>query len=330
MTESKAEPWGPLTIGGETVAPGEQARFDLPVALLPTHTQLHIPLTILNGRRAGPRLWVSAAVHGDELNGVEIIARVLDRIGGKLQRGALIAAPIVNVFGFINGSRYLPDRRDLNRSFPGSSRGSVASRMAHIFLTEIVDHCTHGIDLHTAGTDRTNYPQTRGDLHDEETRRFALAFGAPLMVHSSLRDGSLRAAARERGIRVLVYEGGQPLRFDEDAIQVGVRGVLGVMRELGMTGRRRRVAPQPPTLIESSTWVRAKTGGILRLSAKGGQFVAKNQVLGLVSGPFGDEEAIVRAPFDGIVIGFTQNPVVHGGDAVVHLGRAGPLEAEDV
>ena len=329
MIESKAEPWGPLTIGGETIAPGARARFDLPVALLPTRTPLHIPLTVLNGRREGPRLWLSAAIHGDELNGVEIIARVLDRIGETLQRGSIIAAPIVNVFGFMEGMRYLPDRRDLNRSFPGSNRGSLASRVAHIFLTEIVDHCEYGIDLHTAGTDRDNYPQTRGDFHDEETRRFAEAFGAPLMVHSSMRDGSLRAAARKRGIRVLVYEGGQPLRFDEHAIEVGVRGVLGVLRELGMTGRRRRVAPPAQTLIESTSWIRAKSGGVLRLGVRGGQRVTKNQVLGPVADPFGDEEVPVKAPFDGIVIGLATNPVVHGGDAVVHIGRPGTLAPQE-
>ncbi len=323
MTASRAEPGEPIVVGGHRVLPGEHARFELPVALLPTQTPLNFPVTVLNGLRPGPRLWVNAVIHGDELNGVEVIARTLSRIQGPLLRGALIAVPIVNVFGFLQGSRYLPDRRDLNRSFPGSPRGSLASRVAHIFMTEIVERCTHGIDIHTAASERDNYPQTRGDLDDPETRRIAEAFRAPVMAHSALRDGSLRAAARSRGIPVLVYEAGQARRFDEVAVETGARGMMGVLRELGMVGRRQRTNRVAPAHVRGSSWVRARRGGIVRLFVRPGEWVEKQQLLGTVADPFGEEQRALRAPFAGIVIGVDRNPVVHGGDAVVHVGRLG-------
>ena len=305
------------------MAPGQRERFDLPVALLPTHTALHIPLAVVNGLRPGPRLWLSGAVHGDELNGVEIIRRVLDGLDRPLRRGTLVAVPIVNVFGFIGQSRYLPDRRDLNRSFPGSRRGSLASRIARLFMDEVVRRCTHGVDLHTAAIDRTNYPQVRGNLRDPETLRIATAFGAPAIVQSTTRKGSLRAAATQEGIPVIVYEGGEALRFNENAIGRGVRGVFGVMHELGMIGRsycgRRNTAS---TLLADSKWIRARRGGLLRLAVGEGEHVSKGARIGSIADPLGADEVSIQAPFAGLVIGHTNNPVVHGGDAIVHLGRS--------
>ena len=321
MTASRAKRVEPFEIGGHFVAAGQRLRFDLPVALLPTHTQLHIPITVVHGMRPGPRLWVSAAVHGDELNGVEVIRRVLDKLDDPLRAGTVVAVPIVNVFGFIGQSRYLPDRRDLNRCFPGSARGSLASRIAHLFLHEVVERCTHGIDLHTAAEDRSNWPQVRGDMTDPETRELAEAFGAPVMVQSATRSGSLRYAATKRGQPVLVYEGGEAQRFNESAIRVGVRGILGVMYKLGMAKRPDRAKRQPLKLVEESSWIRARRGGLLRLRVAEGDTVECGETLALISDPFGADELALRAPFDGVVIGKTNNPVVHGGDSVVHLGR---------
>lgn len=299
--------------------PGQRQQLELPAALLPTHTQVHLPVTVQNGSRKGPHLWVSAAVHGDELNGVEIIRRVLDELLDVDLRGALLAVPIVNVFGFLHGSRYLPDRRDLNRCFPGSAKGSLASRIAHLFLTEIVDHCTHGIDLHTAATERSNHPQIRADLRDPETLRCARAFGAPAMLQAAVRAGSLRGAAVKRGIPVIVYEGGEPLRFDEPAISTGVRGVLDVMRALKMIAGR--PTKRPSRRIEESKWIRARRGGILRLTVDEGTETAPGQEVGSISDPFGEERVALKAPFHGLVLGKTTNPVVHGGDAVLHVGK---------
>ena len=224
----------PLVFDERTIPPGSFERVDVPAALLPTHTTLHLPLTILNGVRPGPRLWLSAAVHGDELNGVEVIRQVLEHVDPGRLSGVVRAVPVVNVFGFIQQSRYLPDRRDLNRSFPGSRTGSLAGRIAHLFMQEVVSRSSHGIDLHPASLERTNSPQTRTNLDDPAARRMALAFGAPVALHANLRDGSLRAAAAKRGIPIVLYEAGAPQRFDDDAIEVGVRGVLAVMHDLGM------------------------------------------------------------------------------------------------
>ncbi|MGB7414474.1 MAG: succinylglutamate desuccinylase/aspartoacylase family protein, partial [Thermosynechococcaceae cyanobacterium] len=229
-----------IQVGQTIIHPGQRQQIDLPVARLPTQTLLSLPITVINGTRPGPRLWLSAAIHGDELNGVDIIRQVLEQVKPKKLCGTLLAVPIVNVFGFIEQSRYLPDRRDLNRSFPGSTRGSLAGRLAHLFMTEVVNHCTHGIDLHTAANHRTNWPQIRANLDDAETYRCAKAFNAPLMLHSNTRDGSLRQAAAQQGIPVLLYEAGEALRFDADAIQVGVTGILQVMALLEMLPERPR------------------------------------------------------------------------------------------
>ncbi|MCA8981543.1 MAG: succinylglutamate desuccinylase/aspartoacylase family protein [Planctomycetes bacterium] len=293
----------------------------MPVALLPTHTQLHIPVTVVNGLKRGPRLWISAAVHGDELNGVEIISRVLAQLKDPLRRGTIVAVPIVNVFGFIGQSRYLPDRRDLNRSFPGSLRGSLAARVAHLFMTEIVERCTHGIDLHTAAVDRSNLPQVRGELEDPETRRLAEAFNAPVMMQSPTRPGSLRSAASKRGISSVVFEGGEAQRFNESVIGMGTRGIFGVLHELGMVAKPPRGKRTKTTFVPESSWIRARRGGLWQLLVDEGETVKSGEALGVIGDPFGADRITVRAPFDGIVVGKTNNPVVHGGDSLVHLGK---------
>ncbi len=192
-----------FAINDVVVEPGQCQRLELPIARLPTHTMLSLPITIVNGVQPGPRLWLSAAIHGDEINGVEMIRQVLAQVDPGQLKGTLIAVPIVNVFGFIEQSRYLPDRRDLNRSFPGSSRGSLASRLAHLFMQEVVSRCTHGIDLHTASQHRTNWPQIRANLQDRETHRCAQAFGTPVIIHAATRDGGARHFL-ERKIRVML------------------------------------------------------------------------------------------------------------------------------
>ncbi len=319
-----------LTIGGVRIEPGRRRRLELFAAQLPTGTTLTIPVVVVHGRRPGPRLWLDAAVHGDELNGVEIIRRVLASLDPRVLRGAVLAVPIVNVLGFVQQSRYLPDRRDLNRSFPGSPRGSLAARLAHLFMTEIVGQATHGIDLHTAAHFRENLPQVRADLDDPETRRIALAFGAPVAVHARGRDGSLREAATRRGIPVLVYEGGEPLRFDARAVDSGVRGVLGVLGALDMIDAP---AEPPPAPLEArtTTWVRARAGGILRLEVEPGLRVEARQVLGRTADVLGEGGSVLRAPVPGVVIGVNRSALVHRGDAVVHLAedRRGPDRLSD-
>jgi len=313
MTNEQTE----ITIVGETIAPGKKVELEIPVARLITHTLLSLPVTILHGLESGPTLWLSAAIHGDEINGVEIIRQVLEQVNPKQLRGTLIAVPIVNVFGFLEQSRYLPDRRDLNRCFPGSAEGSLASRLAHLFMTEIVSRCTHGIDLHTASDHRTNYPQIRANLKNEETYRCAKAFAAPVMIHATTRDGSLRQAAAQKDIPILLYEGGEALRFDAEAIRVGKEGILRVMNVLGMFSFA--MSSVSSVEAEKTRWVRASRGGILRLQVGLGESVTKKQILGIIANPFGKQDLKVRSPRDGLVIGHTQNPLVNQGDAIIHL-----------
>ena len=316
----------PLVIGGVTVAPGERRGISLPVGMLHTRVPVQMPVWVIHGRRPGPRLFISAAIHGDELNGIEIIRRVRARPLTGL-KGTLLLVPVVNVFGLLQHSRYLPDRRDLNRSFPGSERGSLAARLAHLFMTEIVERCTHGIDLHTGAVHRSNLPQIRAQLDNEETRTLATAFGAPVVHDSQLRDGSLREAAAERGIPTLIYEAGEALRFDEMSIRVGVAGIVEVMRTLGMLRRKpgARARPAKPVIADGSHWVRAPAGGILRTAIRLGQRVAAGELLGRVSDPFGAVEVRVDATHDGIIIGRNSLPLVNEGDALFHVARMARL-----
>lgn len=323
---AKAEPpAADILISGIHVPPGTRLTVDVPIAKLYTHTPLAMPVQVVHGRQPGPRLFVSAAIHGDELNGVEIIRRLLKLPILKQLRGALLAVPIVNVHGLVHRSRYLPDRRDLNRSFPGSERGSLAARHAHLFMSEVVSQCSHGIDLHTGALNRANLPHVRADLDEPRTARLARAFGAPVVLHSNIRDGSLRQATEEHGIPVLVYEAGEALRFDEIGIRAGVRGITRVMRSLGMLPRGREArTPAEPILVRDSNWVRAPESGILRAATGLGRWIARGHVLGVVADPFGERESAVVAPYEGVVIGRTHLPLVNEGDALFHVARTGP------
>ncbi|MFH5804571.1 succinylglutamate desuccinylase/aspartoacylase family protein [Alienimonas sp. DA493] len=318
----------PLTVGGTVCPAGARTHVQMPVGRLATETWLSVPVEIVRGTRPGPCVWLTAAIHGDELNGVEVIRRVLAKIACDTLRGTVLAVPIVNVFGFNARSRYLPDRRDLNRSFPGSPHGSLASQLAHLLMTEIVAHADVGLDLHTGSDHRFNLPQIRANLEDAETLRLAEAFHAPITMHSGVRDGSLRAAATALGKPVLLYEAGEPQRFNGECIEVGVRGALNVLRALDMLPPRseqakakRPESPEPSIRVPSSVWVRAKRSGIFRPIANLGERVAKGDRLGGIADAFGRNRSALKAPFDGVVIARANNPLVHRGDGVVHLGR---------
>ncbi|WEJ62526.1 succinylglutamate desuccinylase/aspartoacylase family protein [Thiomicrorhabdus lithotrophica] len=314
----------PITIGNETVMPGEQKTIELQVGKLYTHSDLTMPVQVLCGKQAGPVLFISAAIHGDELNGVEIIRRLLKVKALKRLKGTLITVPIVNLHGFINHSRYLPDRRDLNRSFPGSKSGSIAGRLASIFLNEIVKKATHGIDLHTGAINRTNLPQIRADLDNSVVKEMAASFGSPVMLNSNLRDGSLRAEAVKKGIPILLYEAGEALRFDEVSIRAGVKGIVNVMRHLGMITKNRTKSERKitPVIARSSFWIRAPQSGIFRsLVSDGTRVVANKTLIGVVSDPFGESEAEVYSPNSGVVIGHMCMPLVNEGEALFHIAK---------
>lgn len=314
----------PIDIGGVSIRPGSREIVDIPLSMMSDHTPATLSVQAIHGRKPGPTVFVSAAIHGDEILGVEIVRRLIRTPALRRIAGTLLLVPIVNTFGFINQSRYLPDRRDLNRSFPGSPSGSLASRLANVFMEEVVAHSDYGIDLHTAAVNRVNLPQIRIDTTDKAAQKLADAFAPPVVVNSALRDGSLRHAAREQGVPVMVFEAGEGLRFDETAIRVGVKGVLNVLRFLGMTGKTptglmdKTGRPSAP-LATKSAWVRATEGGIARIHCKVGQFVKRDDLLGVVSDPFGERDTELFALRDGLIIGRSNLPVVNQGDALIHI-----------
>lgn len=320
-----------ISICTTTIRPGERASVRIPIADLYTGTSLSMPVHVVCGRRDGPVLFVSAAIHGDELNGVEIVRRLLKRKALQSMRGTLLAVPIVNVHGFLDQSRYLPDRRDLNRSFPGSAKGSIAARMAHIFVNEIVRKADVGIDLHTGAINRSNLPQLRANLDDEATMKLARAFGVPVIVNANLRDGSLRQCAAELGLPMLIYEAGEALRFDEFSIRAGVLGTIRVMRHIGMLPPSRNARQVEPVVAASTRWVRAPGSGIVSRKVGLGSRVVENQKLAVIGNPLGDDELPVHAPFDGIIIGRSNLPLAHEGDALFNVAAFKSVDkAEDI
>lgn len=310
---------GAFHIGEETVAPGERRLINLPMSALANRTPMALPVWVIHGKRDGPTLFVSAALHGDELTGVAICRRLLASRALDITGGTLLMVPIVNTFGFISHSRYLPDRRDLNRSFPGSARGSLAAQLAHLFLNEVVGRSDVGIDLHSAAIHRANLPQIRVDSQLPEALSLAQAFAAPIIVHSGHREYSLRMAAQDRGVPVIVYEGGEGLRLDELSVSVGMRGVLRVMASLGMIPKRRWRRGPASVLSTSSRWVRAEESGLYRPFKDIGAHVAAGERIGVVADPYGETETFLRAPMDGIIIGRAHIPAVNQGDALFHV-----------
>lgn len=310
-----------IEIGGVVVKPGRREYIDLPLPPLYTHTSVAMPVHVINGRSPGPTLFVSAAIHGDEINGIEIIRRLLKIKSLSRLRGTLIAVPVVNVYGFVAQSRYLPDRRDLNRTFPGSDRGTMASRLADTFMSEIVEKCTHGIDFHTAAAGRNNLPQIRVDLESgDDLLTLAKAFSPPVILDSSARAGTLRSAVGDKP--VLLYEAGEALRFDELAIKAGVQGTLRVMRHLNMLPALKKSERRyEPTVANDSVWMRAPQSGILRSKLRLGAIVKKGDTLGLVANPFGEAEEEVVSSVSGVLVGQSNLPLVHEGEALFHVAR---------
>nr|WP_319536341.1 succinylglutamate desuccinylase/aspartoacylase family protein [uncultured Vibrio sp.] len=303
---------------GYQVQPGQRLEIEFEAAQLYTHSPLSIPVEIIHGKQDGPVLMVNAAIHGDELNGVEIVRQMINQLDPQKLKGTVIAVPIVNVFGFIHKSRYLPDRRDLNRCFPGSEKGALASRMAYGFFNNIAKRCNYIIDLHTGAIHRTNLPQIRANLSNPETLRIAKAFSTPVIIDSALRDGSLRSEAEKCDIPVLTYEAGEALRFDPLSISAGVLGIRRVMQAIGMLRASRKKFPEP-VIAKSTSWVRSPGNGILRTVVNLGDKVEQGETLAYISSPLGHVELELKAPKSGLVIGQHTLPLVNEGDAIFHL-----------
>lgn len=319
-----------FNINGVSIMPGSRITINIPVARLYTHADINMPVYVIRGKNAGPALFVSAAVHGDEILGSEIIRRLLSNRLLKKIRGSLIAVPVVNVYGFINRSRYLPDRRDLNRFFPGSKTGSLASQLASIFMDEIVANSTHGIDLHTGSNHRVNLPQIRASLDHEATLNMAKSFRTPIIINSNIKDGSLRQAVNELDIPMLLYESGEALRYDENAIKAGIRGILSVMRYIGMIPepKVRKRENIEPIIARSSYWIRAELSGIFNTRIKLGDMISRGDVMGMISDPFGDTIETIYSRYTGVIIGKTKLPLVYKGDALFNVANLDEYEGE--
>jgi predicted deacylase len=321
---------GQLVLGGVEIPRGSNMTIHLELPKL-YNTPTKLPLRVIRGRKDGPVVFISAAIHGDELNGIEIIRRFRKlNILSKL-RGTIILVPIVNVYGIMTLSRYLPDRRDLNRSFPGSIKGSLASRVAKIFFDEVVRHCDLGIDLHTGSLHKSNLPQVRTNIDNELTFSLAKAFQAPVVLHSELRDGSLRAVSQEQGIPILLYEAGEALRFDEIAIRIGVKGIVNVLRAYEMLPKSVKIKQsKTPIVSRISQWIRSSESGMIRTIKALGDTVQKDEIIAYIDEPLGESSFEIKALFDGVIIGKSEIPLVQEGDAIFHIAKIKNIEsAED-
>ena len=308
----------PMIIGGQFIDPGERAEVRLNIAKLPSHTEIDLALFVYRGKEPGPTLLLTASLHGDEVNGTETLRRMIRQELLVPECGTVIAVPIVNVYGFIQQTRALPDGKDLNRSFPGSKSGSLARQLAHTLMTEVIPHIDYGIDLHTGGAARTNFPQVRCDFTREESVRLAHAFGAPFILNSSEIDGSFRKAACDAAKTIIVYEGGESSRMDERSITEAMDGIQRVMRHLGM---RNTVVPEgSPVVLADSSWVRAKIAGLFHPLVEYGDEVRQGQVCAHIGDPYGGEMLEVHAAHAGYIIGLNYQAVVHAGDALIHIG----------
>jgi len=314
----------PLWIIGQKIEPGAAARLSWSATELFEGVPVSTPVLVVNGEKPGPVLCLTAAIHGDELNGIEMVRRVMhDMVPGKLS-GAIIGVPIVNVQGFRRGSRYLPDRRDLNRYFPGNPRGSAASRIAHSFFTQVVMQCDALIDLHTGSQERANLPQIRADLRDPDVVTLTQGLGGMVILHSTPAGGTLRAAATAAGIPTVTLEAGGPSELEVNVVKQGVLGIETLISTLSMQ-RRRSLWGDPEPVYYRSTWVRADSGGILFADVSLGSSVRKGDLLGTITDPVSNARAEVRSPYTGRVLGMARNQVVMPGNATFHLG----IESED-
>ena len=314
----------PLQILGMELQPGSAARLSWSPTELFEGVPVSTPVLAVNGALPGPTLCLTAAVHGDELNGIEMVRRVLHDLDPERLSGAVIGVPIVNVQGFRRGSRYLPDRRDLNRYFPGNPNGSAAARIAHSLFSQVIAHCDALVDLHTGSFERANLPQIRADLRNPDVVTLTLGFGSMVVLHSEPTAGTLRHAATLAGIPAVTVEAGGPSELELAEVKHGVKGVETLLGTLGMVKKRRRWSDPEPVYYRSS-WVRADNGGILLADVGLGSSVRKGDLLGTISDPMNNARTEVRSPWSGRVIGMARNQVVMPGFAAFHIG----IQADD-
>jgi len=305
---------------GEIIAPGESRNVQLTVGESYSSMAIQIQIHIRRGVEKGPVVFVTAALHGDEINGCGAVRQLIQDDGFQLLRGAVVLVPVLNLPAFERHSRYLPDRRDLNRSFPGTEDGSLASRMAYTIFNEIVTRCDYGIDLHTASVRRTNYPTVRGDLAQAEVRRIAEAFGSEIVMNNKGPKNSFRREASRAGCPTIIMEGGEVWKVEPGIVETAVRGVKNVLRELEMVDIDME-SPPYQIVIEKSKWIRAEHGGFLDFHIKPGDIVKKGQPLSTSTTILGEEQSTIYAPFNGVIMGMTSLPSISPGEPICNLGK---------
>ena len=305
---------------GETIPAGESRDVHLVVSESYSSMTVQIPIHIRRAKEDGPVVFVTAAMHGDEINGTGAIHQIVQEKNFQLLRGAVILVPVLNLLAFDRHSRYLPDRRDLNRSFPGSSDGSLASRMANTIFHEIVPRCDFGIDLHTAAIRRTNYPNIRGDLSNPLVRQLAESFGTEIIINNKGPKGSFRREASLAGCPTIIMEGGEVWKVEPGIVEVTVRGIKNVFSQLGMLDFQKE-SPQYQIVIEKSKWIRSEHGGFLNFHVAPGDIIEKGQPLATGATLLGREQNTLYAPFNAVVMGMTSLPAISPGEPICHLGK---------
>lgn len=322
-----------MKILGTEIVPGSSHQLNMAIARLHTHTPVSVPVIIERARKSGPCLLLLGGIHGNEINGVEIVRKIVANKLNKPTIGTTICIPVLNVFGFLNQNREFPDGRDLNRVFPGSQNGSLASRFAHIMMTEIMPHIDYIIDYHTGGDGRFNFPQLRIGEKDTKTLELAKVFGVKFIKFAKQREKSFREIANQKGKTILLFEGGKTLNLDNNVTNAGIQGAINVMKHLGMKQFKNEVvyspAPEKSIIVTASTWVRAKYSGMFRATIQNGSFVLKGDILGSISDPFGNFEKKVKAPNDGYILGYDHSPIVNMGTAIVHITSSFSYQFKD-
>lgn len=316
-----------FTLLGKTIKRGETVQLNIDIARLHTRTAIEVPIIVSRGKEPGPIILLNAGIHGDEVNGVEIVRQIISKNYHKPKKGTVICIPVLNVFGFLHQTREFPDGRDLNRVFPGSKEGSLGSRFAYFFMKEIIPNIEYCIDYHTGASKRFNYTQLRIEGSDEETLALAKAFGVPFILLSKELPKSFRSEASKKGVKVLLFEGGKSLDLDRAVTKIGVVGALKVMHQLKMRDFSKEIDTNltktgfdESLILSNSTWLRARYSGMFRSFISIGTKIKKGMVLGTISDPFGDFEKRVIAKSDGYIICSNHSPIVNQGDALFHIG----------
>ncbi len=321
----------PMVLGDTVIPPGSTKTVDLQIARLLSGTEIHMPVHVFRSEVPGPTVLLSGGLHGDEVNGIEAVRRMMSLgLFSDLACGTVVAIPIINVYGFLFFSREVPDGKDVNRSFPGSTQGSLASLVAHTLTDKILPHIDLAVDFHTGGASRTNSPQVRYDPEDADAIRFAQLFSAPMAMASSLIPGSLRAQGRSMGVPIIVFEGGESMRLEESAVKEAIRGTKRLLHSLGMYAHKspkvrglkdRHGKGSMPRHLNQTTWVRAEASGLFSFERQSGQAISEGELIGRIRNPYDSYSVKVFAPFDGYIIGHNNMPLVHRGDALFHVGK---------